>query len=303
MKRMFKALAVIVLALVVLLGIAAAGLYGISSRHFSRSYKIEISPVSVPSDSGSIAYGKRFASVIAKCTDCHGANLQGQVMVDNAAFGTLAAANLTSGKGGVAKSYQSDADWVRSIRHAVNPAGRPLFFMPSALYNGMTDEDLGRLIAYLKSLPPVDNTLPASKIGPVARALYLSGKLPLLNAEMIDHKARSVAAITPGATVEYGKYLSVVGGCAGCHRATFEGGVDPAAPPGSAIPANLTRGGDLGKWSEADFFRALREGKRPDGRVLDSFMPWRYTAQMTDDEIRALWLYLQTVPPRETPKS
>ena len=63
--------------------------------------------------------------------------------------------------------------------------------------------------------------------------------------------------------------------------------------------ANLTRSG-LGAWSEADFFKAMRTGTRPDGRVLDTFMPWPYYAQMTDEELRAVWRFLQVVPPRPT---
>jgi cytochrome c553 len=294
-----KRLGIGVLGLVLIIGMAGAGLYGYTSTHLRRTYDIKVETVAVPSDAAAIERGKRFASVIAKCTDCHAANLQGQVMVDDPAFARLASANLTSGKGGVASQYKTDADWVRSIRHGVAPDGRALIFMPSESYNEINDADLGDLIAYLKSLPPQNNELPKPRMGPIARGLYASGKLPLLPAEKIDHDAPRPAAVPAGATVEYGKYLSVVGGCTGCHRKNLAGGPDAAAPPGSAEPANLTPTG-LGSWSEQDFFTALRTGKRPDGKVLDSFMPWAMTAQMTDDEIRALWLYLKTLPPTPT---
>lgn len=52
----------------------------------------------------------------------------------------------------------------------------------------------------------------------------------------------------------------------------------------------------LGRWTLADFTRALREGRRPDGTGLAEAMPWKYTARMTDDEIAAVWLYLRTLP-------
>jgi hypothetical protein len=39
---------------------------------------------------------------------------------------------------------------------------------------------------------------------------------------------------------------------------------------------------------------------RPDGRVLNTLMPWPYFAQMTDDELRAIWRFLQAVPPRQS---
>jgi len=56
----------------------------------------------------------------------------------------------------------------------------------------------------------------------------------------------------------------------------------------------------IGAWSEADFIRAMRTGMRPDGRVLNTSMPWPYYAQMTDDELRALWRFLQALPARST---
>jgi cytochrome c553 len=97
--------------------------------------------------------------------------------------------------------------------------------------------------------------------------------------------------------VAYGKYLAVT--CTGCHGEGLSGGAIPGTPPDWPPAANLTpdEATGLGGWTEADFFRALREGKRPDGTDLQGdFMPWKLTAKMTDDEIRALWMYLQTLP-------
>jgi hypothetical protein len=66
------------------------------------------------------------------------------------------------------------------------------------------------------------------------------------------------------------------------------------------IPAaNLTTTG-LGAWTDADFIKAMRTGMRPDGRVLNTFMPWPYYAQMTDDELHAIWRFLQVLPDRPT---
>ena len=63
--------------------------------------------------------------------------------------------------------------------------------------------------------------------------------------------------------------------------------------------ANLTPEA-IGDWTEADFFRAMREGRRPDGRGLDPFMPWRSFSAMSDTELSALWLYLQSASPKAT---
>jgi cytochrome c553 len=291
-----------VLAIVLLLGVVGATLYGVTGRYFNRKYEIKAESVNIPSDAAAVERGKRFANAIGKCTDCHGANLQGHVMINDPMFAILAAPNLTSGKGGVAANYKTDADWIRSLRHGVRPDGSALLFMPSQYYYHLSDQDLGDIVAYLKSLPPQDNEVPARAIGPIARALTAAKKLPPLPVEQIDHDAPRPADVAPGVTVEYGKYMAVVGGCEGCHRANLAGGKDAFGPPGAPPPSNLTPAGALATWSEQDFFNALRTGKRPDGSNIDPFMPWRFTAQMTDDEIRALWLYIKTLPPTPTPE-
>ena len=104
---------------------------------------------------------------------------------------------------------------------------------------------------------------------------------------------------SPGVTAEYGKYLADNAGCPSCHGPGLSGGKIPQAPPDTVPAANLTPTG-LGQWTEADFVRTIRTGTRPDGRVLDTFMPWPYYSQMTDDELGAIWRYLQSVPPRPT---
>jgi hypothetical protein len=70
-----------------------------------------------------------------------------------------------------------------------------------------------------------------------------------------------------------------------------------AGPDNLPPAANLTPAG-LGSWTENDFVRALREGRRPDGSAINEFMPWRSYASMSDLDLKALWLYLRSVPPK-----
>jgi cytochrome c553 len=119
--------------------------------------------------------------------------------------------------------------------------------------------------------------------------LHLFGKFPLLPAETIDHAPRERGAPAAQPTVEFGRYVAQ--SCSGCHTATFAGR-SPIAP-GTPPVANLTV---LKSWTQADFFRALREGRRPDGSAIDPFMPWQMTARMTDTELSALYLFLQSLP-------
>lgn len=295
MRRVFRWTAIILGSLAGIVVLALAVVYGISEQRFRRTYDVQPAALAVPSDPQTIARGKHIA-MTRGCTGCHGENLGGKTFIDAPPMARLFASNLTPGKGGVGRVYQ-DADWVRAIRHGVDPAGKPLLFMPSHEFNVLSDDDTGALVAYLKSVAAVDKSFPENSVGPIGRVLYLTGKVPLVPAEMIDHDSRPRSAPPAGPTAAYGKYLAT--SCTGCHGEGLSGG-KIEGPPGIPEAANLTpHATGLASWTEQDFFRALREGKRPNGAKLDDFMPWRMTARMTDDEIRALWAYLRTLPPRE----
>jgi hypothetical protein len=73
-------------------------------------------------------------AIVRFCRECHGDNLQGDVLSDDPVFGKIMPPNLTSGRGGIGTAYD-DVDWVRSILHGVRPDGKPLFLMPSHEFN------------------------------------------------------------------------------------------------------------------------------------------------------------------------
>jgi cytochrome c553 len=194
----------------------------------------------------------------------------------------------------------SNADYVRAIRHGVDPQGRGLMIMHSNVYHNLSQQDLGAMIAYLKSVPPVDNATPAPKIEPLGRILVALGvfdseALPLIPAEGIDHSAPFAELPPQGATAEYGSYLMSITLCHMCHGPDLAGA--PPLDPGMEPGPNLTPGGELGGWSAADFIQTMRTGVSPQGDVLNpDFMPWKEYANMTDDELKSLWLYLQSLP-------
>jgi mono/diheme cytochrome c family protein len=148
-------------------------------------------------------------------------------------------------------------------------------------------------------VPAVDRTLPDTHVHFLGRALLVVGALPQPDAAGIDHSAQAPADIAVAVTPEYGRYMAHVGGCTGCHRANLAGGPIPGLPPDMPAAQNITPAG-IGSWTQADFARALRAGKRPDGTTINQLMPWPYTAQMTDTELNALWLYVHSVPPVQT---
>lgn len=276
---------------VALLALAVIAVYVVTGRRFAERHEIAGRPIPAATDSAALARGRHLADAVGKCAECHGEDLGGKVMNDDFVFGRLVGANITAGRGGL--RGWSDADWERAIRHGVSRDGRPLFFMPAEAFQTMGDADLAALVAYLRTVPPVDREVPAFRAGPMARALYLGGAFPLLPVEQVRHDSVGGDAPPAGQTPEYGRYLAAIGGCTSCHGADLRGTGDPAAP--------AITDAKHASWSEADFFTALRRGTRPDGTTIDpNKMPWVASGRMTDDEIRAVWAYIRSVPPMET---
>ncbi len=296
LPRLLGRLTVGLLSLVVL---AVGAVYGISSWRLSRPVEIPDGALvpALASDSAVIARGEHLVRSIAKCVDCHGDDLGGRYFIDEPAIARLYAPNLTRGAGSRTVRY-TDQDWDRAVRHGADPSRRALLYMLSEDYQHLSDRDLAAIVSYLRRVTPVDREDHASSVGPVARALYVAGKLPLKPAELISHAALRRAEMEPSDSREYGEYIAKVGGCIGCHGAKLAGGPIPGAPPEFPPAANLTPGG-IKHYDEAAFFRAMREGKRPDGSAIRLPMPISATKLMTDDETRAVWRYLRSLPAAE----
>ena len=266
-----------------------------SENGLKRSYVVNDPPLAMRRDADALARGAHLFATRG-CSDCHGADGAGKFVLDAGPVIKLIAPNITPG--GVVKAYNADQIAV-SIRHGVKASGHAMVFMPSTEYAAMGDDDTAALVAYLQSLPASDNQPGLLEIRPLGRVMYALGDFPLLPAEHIDHAPRERVAPPIAATAEYGAY--VAHGCTGCHGANFAGQHVPGTPPSFADSRNLTPTG-LGEWAAADFRRALREGKRPDGSAIDPFMPWQAYSKMTDVEIDAIWAFLQTLPAAPTGK-
>jgi mono/diheme cytochrome c family protein len=290
MKKFFKRLALLLLIIAAGLGAFVAFAYWKSRGRMGKTYTVQGHVIAVPTDAAAIAEGKRlFAS--RGCVDCHSSDLAGKVFLENPAIGTFSGTNLTRGKGGVANKMTA-LDFEKALRHGVGRGGKPLIFMPSTDFSGMSDEDVGRLFAYIQSAAPVDKPSARQKIGPLGRILYITGKMPLLvTAEHIDHNAASTAKIAPAINVEYGKYIAQT--CTGCHGANLAGGPIPGAPPEWPAAQDIRKSA-MAKWNEQQFIAAIRTGRRPDGSEIRFPMPWKNFALMTDTELKALWLFLRS---------
>lgn len=296
MRKFLKWIATLlgVLVLVALLGFGLAWLK--TERALARTYAVNDPPLVMRRDAATLAHGGHLFATRG-CADCHGADAAGKLVFDGGPVIKLVAPNITPG--GIIKGLTADRI-AAAIRHGVKPDGHPMVFMPTPDFHEMSDTDVAALVAYLQSLPATANDPGRFEIRPLGRILYALGKFPLLPAEDVGHSPRARIGPAVAATAEYGKYLAQ--GCTGCHGKDFAGQHVPGTPPSFPSARNLTPAG-LGDWKEADFRRALREGRRPDGTAIDPFMPWQAFSKLSDKEIGALWAYLQTLPPVASKKS
>jgi len=293
MRKVWKWIAIILGGLIGLLLLAAVFVTISSSSRVNRKYDIAPDDVTVHNNEEVLARGQHLVEI--GCTDCHGADLSGKAVINEAPVASIFASNLTAGQGGIGESY-SDVDWIRAIRHGVGPDGKPLLVMPSQVYYYYSDDDVAAIVAYAKSVAPVNNELPPRQLGPVGRTLFTAGMLPAPAAELVDHTASRPPAPEPGVTAAYGEYIAGRG-CADCHGANFAG----SSVPGGLPAPNLTPAGNLANWSEDDFIATIRSGFTPEGHQLDSKeMPWPTYSLMTDEELQAVWLFLQELPAEQS---
>jgi mono/diheme cytochrome c family protein len=254
----------------------------------AKTYAVTTPPLDITPDAALLDRGRYLTTHVVICADCHGDNLGGKAMSDDLVFGRLYAANLTKGKGGIGSRY-SDEDLLRVLLHGVRKDGHSVVFMPSHEIK-FTARDAAAVIAYVRSMPPVDDTVPETRIGPMASVLATFADLPLLPAERIDHATVAFAPeLTATDAVSKGQHIVQTAGCVGCHTPTFEGGAGP--PPGAG---NITPVG-IGTWTEKDFVAALRTHKRPDGSKMADTMPLGLGG-MSDEDLSNVFAFLKTLP-------
>jgi mono/diheme cytochrome c family protein len=297
MKKIFKWIGTSVAVLVGLILIALAVIFFKTEARLNHVYAPPVDALRIPDDTASIANGKHIFQYRG-CQACHGEQLQGQVYLENPAIGKVIAGNLTRGEGGYGASF-TDADWVRAIRYGVRPDGTPLLFMPATEFYYLSDSDLADVIAYVKSVPPADHVQPRSSLSLAGRTVMtLVPALTFIPVEMIPMDGPRPVAPQAGVTKAYGEYLTI--SCKVCHGLTMSGGIIPGMPADWPPAPNLTPGSGsaLPSWTEAGFIATIRTGTTPNGKQLRSqYMPWTSYQYMNDDELRAVWLYLQSLPP------
>jgi mono/diheme cytochrome c family protein len=233
------------------------------------------------------------------CSECHGKDGAGRVVVDEPGGVYVRAPDITSARVSMVANY-TEADWVRAIRHGIDPGGRALLIMPSEDYNRMNDADLAALVAYVRSLPPGRGALGEVRLPTLIRAMYGVGVFKD-SSEKIDHRLPPPQPVAVGETPEHGAYVAAM--CQGCHGQALSGGRIPAAPPDWPPASNLTPGEGtvMAQYASVEAFATmLRSGKRPDGSAVSKVMPFETLGNLNDTDVKALHAYLKTLPPRKT---
>ena len=298
MRPLYRRLLIGVAILAGLLLVLIAAIVLLSSQEMSETYTVSAEEITIPTDEAALARGEYIVRAFAGCTDCHGDNLGGNALIEEGGLllANVYGTNLTSGEGGIGGDY-TDADWVRAIRHGVGRDDQSLIIMPATHYQHLTEYDLGAVIAYIKSVPPVDQQMPENQIGLIFRALMVFSDPPFLPAKLVEHDA-PFTELEPSVSAEYGEYLADIA-CTGCHNENLSGGAMAGASADEPVPANLTQLVNEEGYNEFSLVATLRSGQKFEGGTIDTqYMPWDKFNRLTDDDITALWLFLETLEPR-----
>jgi cytochrome c2 len=267
--------------------------------------KVEVTPERV-------ARGKRYAQTL--CSTCHmdptTRKLTGKLMVDAPKeFGPIYSKNITKHPDKGIGAW-TDGELAYLLRTGIRRDGQ---YLPPYMVKlpHISDEDLHSIIAFLRSDDPL---VAAEAVDPpgVTKPSFLTKLLSHIAFKPLPYPTEKKVAPALTDKVAYGKYLSNALDCFPCHSADFKtmNVFDPEKTPGFFgggnqvldVNGNVVRSANLtpddetgiGKWSEADFVRALRKGFRPDNTPLR--YPMLPTPDLTDEEAGTIYAYLRTVP-------
>ena len=307
MKKVLLGMAAVLVLAIVVLGALIA-------LRWDRRFQAPHPAVTAVTDSAVIAGGRYFAYGPGQCAECHSAP-EDSVALRNGGMpplaggrsfrippGTFRVPNLTPDSAtGIGR--RTDGELARMLRYGVRADGRAA--VPFMNFHDLSDADLVAVISFLRAQRPVHHLVPDHDLNVLGKAVMAFLIKPI-------GPTKPPAPESPPArpTVERGAYLvTAVADCAGCHsqRSMVDGsftgpplaGGSPMETTGvpaiKVVPPNLTpdpKTGRITAWSEQDFVARFRAGERIPG----SPMPWRAFGRMTDDDLRAVYRYLRSLP-------
>lgn len=315
-----KTLLKIVVVIVVVVFLAVAGILSYVKAAYPKVSPAET--ITIDYTPERIERGRYLANHVSVCMDCHSTRDFSKFSGPPVA-GTLGKGgerfDQTVGMPGVFFSKNitpagieryTDGELYRVITAGVTKEGRPMFpLMPYPYYGNMDKDDIYSIIAYLRSLPPIQNEVPDSEADfPVNFILHT-----------IPKDATPQARPSKDNKIEYGKYMTNAGGCRECHtkdqqgqiiqELAFSGGREFKFPDGSIVrSSNITpdKQTGIGAWTPELFVQKFKIYQDSTFTVPDvaagefnSIMPWTMYAGMEKEDLEAIFAYLQTLTPMQ----
>jgi mono/diheme cytochrome c family protein len=296
-KKWLKVAGIAALVLAILAASALSFAAWLGERKLQRTVEVRVVPVPYVRGPTVLKLGK-YLFESRGCSECHGADGRGIAFIDSPGGMYVKSPNITTGPGGVVSDY-NEGDWVRAIRHGVNPKGHALILMPGVDYNRMNDADLAALVAYTRNLAPVAGESTVFRLPMMVKALYGLGVIRD-SAERIDHRKPPSQPVAAAVTAQYGAYVANM--CVGCHGASLSGGKIAGAPAQWPPAANLTpgEGSVMPAYDSAQtFVTMMRTGRRPDGSQVSNAMPFMSLRNFNDLDLAALYVYLNGMAPKK----
>lgn len=314
MRKLAKVLIWTVIMAVVIVGAALGYLkFALPDIAAAPVLKVELTPER-------IARGEYLANHVTVCIDCHSTRdwskfsgpptpgtlgKGGDIFDQKFGFpGVYYAKNITPE--GI--SRYTDGELFRTITTGVSKEGKALFpVMPFHYYGQMDEEDIKSIIAYIRTLKPIANNVPESK-----------SDFPMnFIINTIPHEPSFTKLPPKTDVINYGKYLTNAAACIDCHTkfekgslvagTEYGGGREFPFPDGSIVrSANISSDEEtgIGGWDDETFvslFKAHSDSATLNTQLnpgdFNSIMPWTMYGRMTDEDLKAIFAYLKTVPP------
>lgn len=282
--------------------------------------KVEAAPViEVSATAAQIERGEYLANHVALCIDCHstrnwsvfaGPIIPGTEGKGGEKFGpemgfpgTFYSKNITPHN---LKNW-TDGEIYRAITGGVSRDESPLFpVMPYPYYKSMDPRDVKAIIAYIRTLEPIENTTPDSE--PAFPMNFIMRTIPA------PYDPAAAKRPSPEDILEYGKYLVTISACSDCHTPKqkgqpvmeqyMAGGVEFDMSFGTVRSANITPhvATGIGTWTEDQFVATFKQYDvpidslpDPSRRGYNTIMPWQMYAGMKEQDLKAIFAYLQSL--------
>jgi cytochrome c553 len=273
-KKILKWLGFVVVGLVALMILAMAYVHVAFKREMARQYQVaETLSVSLPTDAAEIEEGHRLAHITG-CTHCHGDDLAGGPPIDIPPLASFVPPNITS-----IVPEMSDAALVALLRRGVKRDGTGVWLMPSEMYRHLHDQDLARIIAWVRSVPQSNRDAGKTQV-------HFMGRM-VVALDQFKSGARQIeeAAGDPPIPAGRGAYL-VMNACSECHGQDLNG-----LPQAKSPSLVLVKG-----YSAEQFARLMQVGVGTGEREFELMTPTAKArfSHLTPDEVQAVYDFLRS---------